>query len=291
MAMRVIVVRDDGARVGQVPDIERYQCVRHGPSKHLGTESAVQGAKARREPSGAGVAATHPFSKLSGATVRSVESASSPTANAARRGGDSTLLLRFALLNLLALGLLAAAWWEGLVAEVIAADQTNLTVLIGMVFAAGLCISAWRAAQIERDIDHHRVPTDRPSGTSVRALAEGMPNINALRLKLTHRIASVRYIANVLVLLGLIGTVLGFIIALSGVDPDAAGDVEGVAPMVSTLIRGMSTALYTTLVGSILNLWLSANYQLLASGTVELMGLWMERAEPSGKPRSARADA
>ncbi len=72
-------------------------------------------------------------------------------------------------------------------------------------------------------------------------------------------------------LLGLIGTVLGFIIALSGVDPQAVAEVHQVAPMVSQLIGGMSVALYTTLVGSVLSLWLIVNYHILAGGAVKLL--------------------
>ena len=80
-------------------------------------------------------------------------------------------------------------------------------------------------------------------------------------------------------LLGLIGTVLGFIIALSGVDPEKTSDVNAIAPMVSTLIQGMSTALYTTLIGSILNVWLMANYQLLTGGTVHLISSLQDQVE------------
>lgn len=64
------------------------------------------------------------------------------------------------------------------------------------------------------------------------------------------------WIARALVMLGLIGTVLGFIIALSGVDPERARDLDAVTPMIATLIDGMGMALYTTLVGSAGNLWL-----------------------------------
>ena len=64
---------------------------------------------------------------------------------------------------------------------------------------------------------------------------------------------------------------VGFIIALSGVDPEKASDINSVSPMVSTLVAGMSTALYTTLVGAVLNLWLMANYRLLAGGTAKLI--------------------
>jgi ubiquinone/menaquinone biosynthesis C-methylase UbiE len=74
---------------------------------------------------------------------------------------------------------------------------------------------------------------------------------SSLRLKLASRIAPIRYLANSLVLLGLIGTVIGFIIAFSGVRPEVASDVAAIGPMVSTLISGTSVALYTTLVGSL----------------------------------------
>ncbi len=40
-----------------------------------------------------------------------------------------------------------------------------------------------------------------------------------VRLKVSNRIAFVNYKANSLVFLGLVGTVIGFIVALSGVDP------------------------------------------------------------------------
>ena len=70
--------------------------------------------------------------------------------------------------------------------------------------------------------------------------------------------------------MGLVGTVIGFIIALSGVDATAATDPGAIAPMVSTLLLGMAIALYKTLVGTVLNIWLMFNYRLLESGSVHL---------------------
>jgi biopolymer transport protein ExbB/TolQ len=106
---------------------------------------------------------------------------------------------------------------------------------------------------------------------------------STLRLKLSQRAGIIRHVAGSLVLLGLIGTVIGFIIALSGVDPEQASDVSSVTPMVSTLIEGMSTALYTTLVGAVLNIWLLINYHLLAGGTVKLIASLVELGEEFGK--------
>ncbi len=52
--------------------------------------------------------------------------------------------------------------------------------------------------------------------------------------------------------------------------------------MVSTLIAGMSTALYTTLIGAVLNIWLMIDYQLLAGGTVKLITSLIDRGEEIG---------
>ena len=98
-------------------------------------------------------------------------------------------------------------------------------------------------------------------------------------MKLTNRIVGVRHIANALVFLGLIGTVIGFIMALSGIDPEAASKAENVATMVATLIGGMSVALYTTLIGAILYIWLTVAYRILVTGTVDLIATTIDLGE------------
>jgi biopolymer transport protein ExbB/TolQ len=103
-------------------------------------------------------------------------------------------------------------------------------------------------------------------------------------MTLMSRISSIRHIGNSLVFLGLLGTVIGFIMALSGVDAQTAGDVDAIGPMVTTLIDGMSVALYTTLVGAVLNIWLMINYRLLEGGTVTLLTTIVDLGE-----RHARA--
>ena len=202
------------------------------------------------------------------------------------------LLLRFGLINLIGLGLLALAQVHGWVAMALAADHTHLVAVIFLVFLTGLVLCAYRINQTSQELNSAK-PFD-PLVTSLAAefLAKSRGRggesrailISTLRLKLSQRIAVVRHTANSLVLLGLIGTVIGFIIALSGVDPAKAGDFNSVAPMVSTLIEGMSTALYTTLVGAVLNVWLMVNYHLLAGGTVKLITALVELGEEHAGP-------
>jgi len=189
------------------------------------------------------------------------------------------LLLRFALFNLAAFAFLGMAWTQSWIAQVVLADQTGLSIAILAVFTAGLALCAAKVWRVSTELNCLRDATACKGSWAISYLREirgrsaGSRAImaSALRAKVFVRIAVVRNIANSLVLLGLIGTVLGFIIALSGVDARAASDVTAISPMVSRLLSGMSVALYTTLVGAVLNLWLTVNYQLLSSGAVALV--------------------
>ena len=197
------------------------------------------------------------------------------------------LVLRFTLLNLFGFGLLAAAYAQGLVTDALTADRTYLSLVIFLVFMVGFGLSAFKVWQTSEELNSVRdfvAGADSPAARYLAPMVGGDADsranlVGALRMKIAHRTAVVRHIANSLVLLGLIGTVVGFIIALGGVDPDHASDVKAIAPMVSTLIQGMSTALYTTLIGAVLNVWLMANHQILAGGTVKLITALVELAE------------
>jgi biopolymer transport protein ExbB/TolQ len=201
------------------------------------------------------------------------------------------LVLRFALINIIGFALLGAAHAQGLVSKVLLGDQTYLSVVIFVVFLAGLGVCASKIWQTSRHLNDLKsfdplVPSRAAAYLAqLRGCDSDARGILAasLRLKLSHRVAVVRQVASSLVILGLIGTVIGFIIALSGVQPDQAADVKAITPMVSTLIAGMSTALYTTLVGSVLNIWLTVNYHVLASGTVKLITGLLEFGEEHGR--------
>jgi hypothetical protein len=197
------------------------------------------------------------------------------------------LLLRFVLVNAVAVALLGAAWVQGWVGLVLASDASGLVVVIATLFLFGLGWCAQRVWRTTRELDQVRASRIDPESRVGRYLEElcavdgyGRATLAAtLRLKLASRIAPVRHIASALVVLGLVGTVIGFIIALSGVDPQQAADPGSIAPMVSTLIQGMSVALYTTLVGAVLNVWLMLDYRLLEGGTTRLFTALVEEGE------------
>lgn len=197
------------------------------------------------------------------------------------------LALRFALFNVAAFALLGAAWAQGWVDTVLTSDDTGLSLGIFFVFLAGFGICTQRLLRVSVELEQAWARRPHPASRVARYL-EAVANRDAgsrsiaasqLKLVLSNRIAIVLHIANSLVLLGLVGTVIGFIIALSGVDPEAAGNVDSIAPMVAELIHGMSVALYTTLVGAVLHLWLKINYFILSGGTVRLLDRLVGRGE------------
>lgn len=186
--------------------------------------------------------------------------------------------MRFFLVNIVAVALSAAAWMQGWLEGLFDPLTSTLSAGIAAVFLYGLAlcgIKIWNTSSAMNDL--------KEGGKAAAArLRQYLPDFNrknaesrsiqlsTLRLNLSHGIQVVRTIANLLVFLGLIGTVIGFIISLSGVEPQAVSQAERVGTMVATLIQGMSVALYTTLLGAVLNVWLNVNYQILSTGTIKL---------------------
>ncbi len=189
------------------------------------------------------------------------------------------LVLRYALINIVAAGLIAAAWMQDWLAGLFEPDTAVLSGIIFAVFLYGLVLcgeKVWRTSLAINDLKAGgKVAAARVSEYMAAARTKNAESraiqINMLRLNLAHNIQIVRTIANLLVFLGLIGTVIGFIVALSGVNAQAVSQADSVATMVATLIQGMSIALYTTLLGAVLNVWLNVNYRILSTGTVNLI--------------------
>jgi hypothetical protein len=203
---------------------------------------------------------------------------------------NHTLLLRLALVNIVALGLIGAAWMQGWLDGFGERRTWIISLAILMVFIWGLLLAGYRLIQINQATTSlHAGGQGR--GTAYGGVFERLQITNAeeralqanlARMEMGNQISAIRYVANSLVFLGLIGTVIGFIIGLSGIDAAATKDVEKIAPMITELINGMSVALYTTLLGAVLNIWLSVNLRIVTDGSVKLLTLLVEKSAPEG---------
>lgn len=194
---------------------------------------------------------------------------------AAFRPYKSLLILRFVLFNFFGLALLALAWDAGWLQFFWDRDISGIVALICAIFTLGLLWAGVRVVQASLELDEVRrgyTPLGFFGPTEVVAL------------KLKNRVAPIRHLSNGLVLLGLIGTVLGFTLGLQGVSAEAAANIDAVGPMISELLQGMAVALDTTLVGSILHLWLGVNVRLLEGGQVKLYSALLELREGWSAP-------
>lgn len=188
------------------------------------------------------------------------------------------LVLRFALFNVVCAGLVAATAAQGWLDGALSGDTLWLCGIIVAVFLYGLVLCGLRIVATNRALNQVRSgnPPARSRAAEYLAAIERVDGsareiqAGLLRLRVSHPIAIVRHVAGTLVFLGLVGTVIGFIVALSGVDPELTATVDKVAPMVSTLIQGMSIALYTTLLGAVLHVWLMVTYRMLATASITL---------------------
>ena len=197
------------------------------------------------------------------------------------------LILRYSLINLVGLVFLFVLITQGYVSKAIKADITNMVIVILALFSVGFILAAYRTFWLSRELNHSYLKVLPPNSivkdflqNSKKLDASSRSNLAAsLRIKLSSKINYIKFMANTLVILGLIGTVIGFIIALSGVDGSVSSNPEEVSKMVSTLIQGMSVALYTTLVGSICSVWLNICYQIMSTGANNLLSKIIELGE------------
>jgi len=193
---------------------------------------------------------------------------------------DHLIVYRFAIVNIVGFALFGMAAAQGWLSRMVDADSTGLVYVIFGVFLVGLGSCAYKLYRTSVELINIK-STGTLRSDRARRYTEGRPEMmaEALKAELFSRIISIRQYASALVVLGLIGTVTGFIIALSGVDPNRATEVDNVARMIATLIGGMSVALYTTLAGSVLYVWLSINHRILSNGSVSLITAIIELGE------------
>ena len=74
-----------------------------------------------------------------------------------------------------------------------------------------------------------------------------------------------QWIAVHVVRIGLLGTVVGLIIAFSAAASGGSSNPDEIRPMIAAVVSGMYVSLYATLLGIATNLWLKINLRLLGN--------------------------
>lgn len=81
--------------------------------------------------------------------------------------------------------------------------------------------------------------------------------------KVWAKVAWLGDVSDWLVGLGLLGTIIGFSYALSGVDESSLSSARGVSDAIGPLMEGMRIALNTTIAGAIFSTWNQVNQRIL----------------------------
>lgn len=160
------------------------------------------------------------------------------------------LLYRFLLVNLVGFLGLGLAWNQGMIDLVFLQDHSRITWLIAAMFTVGWLGTVRRCWSVSRALDRIK-------------LGKYWTMTTGDREKVWAKIEWMRDMTGWLVTVGLIGTVIGFTVALSAIDPDSLGAVSGVSASIATLMAGMKIALNTTIAGAIFSVWNEINQRML----------------------------
>jgi MotA/TolQ/ExbB proton channel family len=150
----------------------------------------------------------------------------------------------------------ANGWWRTL----IEGDPSGISVgiiVLSVVVTLWCGRRAWQlAAQAEPGSDWRRAHAHELRST---------PDVaSALLSERTHGAHETAWwFAATAIKLGLLGTVVGFIVMASQIGRAAGFDLDQVQNLLKMMTQGMAIALYTTLVGLVANLWLGLQLLLL----------------------------
>jgi hypothetical protein len=179
------------------------------------------------------------------------------------------------------------AWDLGVLRRIIAQDSTRITIIILLVLAGGSLHCAWRSWYLARQrlvVDRLRsgcgdypaslAAAANPGETSVAvdyliALESGDPErdntqlaeVMAETVRGSHQVGW--FLAGLVIKLGLLGTVIGFVLMLGSVSGLDALDIGDIKQLIQQMTRGMGIAMNTTMIGLVSSILLGLQYLLL----------------------------
>ncbi|MGF6231819.1 hypothetical protein QFZ27_005774 [Inquilinus ginsengisoli] len=220
-------------------------------------------------------------------------------------GGDPLLpWLIFTGVSFFAVVLL---WYFGLIGRMVASDPTHISLIISVLYVASSLHCLWRVLAISREGDAALKAAQAVVENGRRVLAEGsLPpglvsgHIRDLTTKaalqggerldqtLLLRVLASRlrgsnafgaFASDTLMKLGLLGTIIGFIMMLAPIAGLDTENREAVRSSMSLMSDGMAVAMYTTLVGLAGSVLLKIQYSLLDGATAKIFAFAVDLTE------------
>lgn len=187
------------------------------------------------------------------------------------------ILARMSITNILWLFLLGASWQQGWLQYLFEKDITFISHGIALATFFVVLVSLWKGLKLGRLLS---VP-ESFKGVYADAIRKVGPERradlrDALKVELVSYVAFIEYFATTALAIGVLGTVIGLILGFQNVDPMSLSNVENAGATVAEVLKGLSVAFHTTLVGGIANLWLRTNHFMLSQANSRLFVSVME---------------
>jgi len=219
------------------------------------------------------------------------------------------MFMWLSITGLIVFGLIVS-WNEGLLQALVTHDKSRISLVIGLLYILGTAHCARRASYLSAEIDYvcrmrlalnDKNPDVRLDNDSIRISGETVQSHTVLGSYLGEMLRGTRgadsapsnpkastltdvlvsrvkgphdigwFVVDILLKLGLIGTIVGFILMLGSVANTASLDVNTMQKILKQMSAGMSTALLTTLTGLIGSILLGLQYLLLDKGADNLI--------------------
>ncbi len=162
------------------------------------------------------------------------------------------LIYRLMIFNILCGAALVWAWQRGFVADMFLHDASYMTYIAMVLYAGGTLSLLWRAIKVSSALN--RIKT----GASLR--------INAA--KFIEKNAHLDDVADLIVVVGLIGTAIGVVIMLHSFNPESLSDPSKVVETATMLGNGIGTAFRSTIVSAMVWCVHIVNLRMLKTSTV-----------------------
>lgn len=205
--------------------------------------------------------------------------------------------LLWLLMTGLTLFALWVAWDQGLLGLLVATDRSRLSIAIGLIYLAATVLAARRVWYLSLELEKVQLVERRlregTAGGATEPLPAGFLHDYVEDLRLLRRgdaqsaggeslvelhaarargpLDSGWFLADMMLKLGLLGTIVGFILMLGSVAETTSLDANTMQKVLRQMSVGMGTALYTTLAGLAGSVLASAQLQIAERATDELV--------------------
>jgi hypothetical protein len=218
----------------------------------------------------------------------------------ARVDSEHLLLLKGLLLWIVVGTAFLGTWHYGLLSRIWFEDSTGIAAGITVVFLATAAHGSWQVLRASRELNHARAVQqlivgspgrvneldDLPDGcisehirllhtksrlAGGRGVGDQRPLLDSFEAELRHGHEFGWFIADLLLSLGLLGTVIGFIVMLAPISGLDGSDHAAIKEALAAMSGGMAVALYTTLAGLVGGMLLKLQGHLLDGAVTELV--------------------